>query len=416
MVNMQEIGKNAKAAARQLRTFDTAAKNALLMTIADRLETNRDTILAANKQDVEAAQAKGLPFAIVDRLDLQKRLDGVIADVRGVAELPDPVGEEFAHRTLLDGLNAHKRRVPLGVLGVIYESRPNVTVDIASLALKTGNAAIMRGGSETLNSNMILVDTIQAALEASGFPKAALQLIRDTDRKYVGELLTLHDYVDMIIPRGGAKLHDLCREQSTIPVITGGMGICHIYVDETADLTAALDVIENAKIQRPSACNAVSTLLVNRGIAETFVPDVIGRLKDRVTLKLDDNLSGFVNGDERVQQAAEGDFDIEWLDYIMGIKVVDDLSQAIDHIETHGTAHSDSILTQNPQSAERFLNEVDSAAVYVNASTRFTDGGALGLGAEVAVSTQKLHARGPMGLEELTTIKWIVQGEGHVRP
>ncbi len=416
-LDMQLIGQRAKAAARTMRPCTTQDKNHLLETIAEALETERERILAANAEDVAAAQERGLAYALVERLNLTKRLDGVIDDVRQVVTLPDPVGETFYEREVLPGLHAHRRRVPIGVLGVIYESRPNVTVDISSLALKTGNAVILRGGSETLKSNQALVQVIRGALETAGFPADAVQLIEDTDRRYVTELLRLDAYVDMIIPRGGAKLHQLCKEQATIPVIIGGMGICHLYVDDTADQSAALEVIHNAKVQRPSVCNAIETLLVQRSIAAGFVPRVIERLAgDNVTFKLDSALQALVNGAPNIELAGEGDWDVEWLDYILGIRVVDDLDAAIDHIETHGTAHSDGILTQDSASMERFLNEVDSAAVYVNASTRFTDGGALGMGAEVAVSTQKLHARGPMALEELTTYKWIVQGEHHIRP
>lgn len=415
-IDMIELGRRAKAAARAMRVFNTQQKNDLLNTIADSLDANRAHILAENEADIASGAEKGLTYALLDRLNLQKRLDGVIADVRSVVNLPDPVGQEFDSRTLQEGLTAHRRRVPIGVLGVIYESRPNVTVDISVLALKTGNAAILRGGSETLRTNIALVGAIQSALTSCGFPLDAVQLIADIDRKYIGELLKMHAYVDMIIPRGGAKLHDFCRENSTIPVIIGGIGICHLYIDDTADQIAALEVIHNAKTQRPSVCNALDTLLVQRDIAAAFVPKVIERLRaDNVTFKLDSELKGLLNGDEKLQLAADGDWDIEWMDYILGVKVVGDLDEAIEHIETHSTAHSDGILTQDTESATRFLNEVDSAAVYVNASTRFTDGGALGMGAEVAVSTQKLHARGPMALEELTTYKWIVQGQGHIR-
>lgn len=415
-IDMQALGKDAKAASRILRQFDTEAKNRLILAIADALEANRDKILAANAEDIRDGEANGMSSALLDRLNLQKRLDGVIADVRKVAELPDPVGERFEEKMMPNGLKVHKRRVPLGVLGGIYESRPNVTVDISVLALKTSNAVIMRGGSDTLKSNVALVDAIQSALQAEGFPPKSVQLIRDANRDYVNQLVKMHHYVDMLIPRGGNRLHEFCRENSTIPVITGGLGICHMYVDDTADLDTALEIIHNAKVQRPSVCNAIETLIVKRDIAQNFVPRVIERLKpDNVTFKLDTELGDLVNGDEKIQLAVEGDFDTEWLDYILGVKVVEGLDEAIEHIETHGTHHSDSILTNNMADAERFLNEVDSAAVYVNASTRFTDGSALGLGAEVAISTQKLHARGPMALEELTTYKWIIEGEGHIR-
>jgi glutamate-5-semialdehyde dehydrogenase len=416
-VDMQVLGKQAKAADHALRQFDTDAKNKALIAVADAIDANRDAILAANAADVDAGREAGLTSALLDRLNLARRLDGVIADVRSVATLPDPVGEEFEQKTLPNGLQVRKRRVPIGVLGVIYESRPNVTVDVASLSLKTSNAVILRGGSETLRSNVELVNTIKAALESVGFPPHAVQLIQDTDRRYVSELLRLSDYVDMIIPRGGNKLHTYCREYSTIPVITGGIGICHLYVDETADLDAAVAIVQNAKVQRPSVCNALDTLLVNNAIAADFVPRVVKRLTaDSVRFRLDTAASGLVNGAENVQPAADGDWDIEWLDLILGIRIVPDLDAALAHIREHGTAHSDGILTSEPTAMERFVNEVDSAAVYVNASTRFTDGSQLGLGAEIAISTQKLHARGPMGLYELTTYKWIIIGEGHVRP
>ncbi len=293
----------------------------------------------------------------------------------------------------------------------------SVTVDVAALALKTGNAVILRGGKETLRSNVALTDTMQGALAALDFPEHAIQLIRDSDRAYVRELLRLSDYVDMIIPRGGNALHTFCRENSTVPVITGGIGICHLYVDETADLDQALEVVYNAKVQRPSVCNALDTLLVQAPIAPTFVPRVVERLSEAsVRFKVDEDASEFLDGQPNVEPAGPGDWDVEWLDLILGIRVVPDLDTAISHIYEHSTDHSDGILSSDPAAIERFLNEVDSAVVYANASTRFTDGGQLGLGAEIAVSTQKLHARGPMGLTELTSYKWIVEGDGHVRP
>lgn len=417
-INMQVLGQRAKIAAAELRQFDTAAKNDALRAIADAIDANRVDILSANEMDMEDGRVAGLTPALLDRLNLARRLTGVTADVRRVAELPDPVGIEFAQRTLPNGLEVRKRRVPVGVLGVIYESRPNVTVDVAALALKTSNAVILRGGSETLRSNLALVDTIKAALDRTGFPADAVMLIRDTDRRYVGELLRLSDYVDMIIPRGGNRLHTFCRENSTIPVITGGIGICHLYVDDTADLAAAVDIVHNAKVQRPSVCNALDTLLVQDAVAAEFIPRVIERLAaDGVQFRLDERALALTAGaGDNIQVAEQGDWDIEWLDLILGIRVVPNLSTAIQHIQDHGTSHSDGILTNDADSIERFLNEIDSAAVYVNASTRFTDGSQLGLGAEIAISTQKLHARGPMGLEGLTTYKWLIVGEGHVRP
>lgn len=416
-IDMQALGQQARAAARILRSQPTTAKNAALLAIADAIDSHQAAILAANAADVTAGQLAGLSPAMIDRLNLAGRLAGITADVRRVAELPDPVGVEFDAHTLPNGLQVRKRRVPIGVLGVIYESRPNVTVDVAALALKTGNAVILRGGSETLRSNTALVDVIQDAVAGAGLPADAVQLIRDPDRRYVTELLRLSDYVDMIIPRGGNHLHQLCREQSTIPVITGGIGICHLYVDETADLAAAINVIHNAKVQRPTVCNALDTLLVQRNIADQFIPAVVDRLtRDGVTFRVDAEAAALLAGREQVTLAGPDDWDTEWLALILGIRIVPDLEAAIAHIQAHSTGHSDGILTTDPAAMARFLNEVDSAAVYVNASTRFTDGGQLGLGAEIAISTQKLHARGPMGLEELTTYKWIIVGENHIRP
>jgi glutamate-5-semialdehyde dehydrogenase len=416
-IDMQALGRQAKAAALALGRLDTSAKNQALCAVADAIDANSATILAANADDMADGAAAGLTSALLDRLNLAGRLGGITADVRRVAELPDPVGEEFDVQTMPNGLRIRKRRVPVGVLGVIYEARPNVTVDVAALALKTSNAVILRGGSETLRSNIALVDTIRAGLQSGGFPIDAVQLIHHTDRQYVRELLRLSDYVDMIIPRGGNALHTFCRENSTIPVITGGIGICHLYVDETADLTAAVNIVQNAKVQRPSVCNALDTLLVQESIAATVVPQVVDRLtQDGVQFRVDEQAYTLLAGRENVQLAGEGDWDTEWLDLILGIRIVPDLDTAMAHIQRHGTAHSDGILTTDAAAAARFVNEVDSAAVYVNASTRFTDGGQLGLGAEIAISTQKLHARGPMGLRELTTYKWIIVGEGHTRP
>lgn len=418
-VNMQQLGQQAKGAAAALRRFSTDQKSAALIAIADALDTNTPAILEANALDVADGRAAGLTPALLDRLNLAARMAGITSDVRRVAELDDPVGIEFDARRLPNGLSVRKRRVPIGVLGVIYEARPNVTVDVAALALKAGNAVILRGGSETLRSNAVLVDTINDALRSVGFPENAVQLIRDTDRGYVGELLRLGDFVDMIIPRGGNALHTFCREHSTIPVITGGIGICHLYVDDTVDQATAVAVVQNAKVQRPSVCNALDTLLVKDTIAAEFIPKVVERLaQDNVQFRVDDAAHAVLGntGHAIVRRAQDGDWDTEWLDLILGIRVVPDLDAAVAHIQAHSTAHSDGILSNDPEAAEYFLNEVDSAAVYVNASTRFTDGSQLGLGAEIAISTQKLHARGPMALEALTTYKWIIVGEGHVRP
>lgn len=417
-INLTEMGQRARAAARQLARATTAQKNTALLAIADALEANRAAILEVNALDTADARAAGTsPHYVKDRLDLEKRMDGVIADVRKVADLPDPVGLEFDTQTLASGLKVSKRRTPLGVLGVIYEARPQVTVDVAALALKSGNAVILRGGSEVLRSNLELVRVLKEAMTSAGLPADAFQYIASTDRRYVGEMLRLHQHIDMIIPRGGNSLHTFCRENSTIPVITGGIGICHLYVDAAAKLDDALAIIHNAKTQRPAVCNALDTLLVNQQIAAEFLPRVVEHLgRDSVVFKAEPRAYAIVGGDARVEAAGPEDFDTEWYALILGLKVVNSLDEAIDHIRQHSTQHSDGILTQDMDAASRFLDEVDSAAVYVNASTRFTDGSALGLGAEIAISTQKLHARGPMALQELTTYKWVIIGDGHVRP
>ena len=418
LVNLTDMGQRARAAAVELARLTTEQKNAALLAIADALDANRDELVAVNALDIADAEANGIDALYIrDRLNLERRMDSMIRDVRKVADLHDPVGLESDERMLMDGLKAYKRRTPLGVLGVIYEARPQVTVDVASLALKTGNATILRGGKEVLRSNMALVRVLSEALASQGLPAEAFQYISSTDRRYVGEMLSMHEYIDMIIPRGGNSLHNFCRENSTIPVITGGIGICHLYVDETAKLDAALEVIHNAKTQSPAVCNALDTVLVNQQVAAEFLPRVVDYLgKDHVIFKAEPRAMVILDGDDRVEDAGPEDFDTEWYALILGLKVVDSLDEAIQHIRDHSTQHSDGILTQNMADAAIFMNEIDSAAVFVNASTRFNDGSALGLGAEIAISTQKLHARGPMALCELTTYKWIVIGDGHVRP
>lgn len=424
-INMELIGKQARFASRKLARLSSEGKNAALLAIADGLQTASAEILQANAKDITEGKEAGLTAALLDRLTLNPtRLEGIISDLRGVAGLPDPVGETFEAQTLPNGLQVHKQRVPLGVLAVIYEARPNVTIDVAGLAIKTGNAVILRGGSETLNSNRALVAVIRQALQTCELPADIVQFIDDPDRALVGELLQMHEYVDMLIPRGGAALHRFCRENSRIPVITGGIGICHLFVDATADLEAAVNVIQNAKVQRPSVCNALDTVLVHREIAGAFLPAMAERLhQSGVSLRADPGAISFLAQSskegglpEYITPAGLQDFDTEWLSLILGVKVVADMDEAIAHIEAHSTAHSDGILTRDEAHAQRFVSEVDSAAVYVNASTRFTDGAQLGLGAEVAISTQRLHARGPMGLRELTTYKWVIHGNNHVRP
>lgn len=416
---LTDMGRRAQSASQQLALASTETKNQTLRTLADLLADARADVLAANGKDIEAGRQAGLSDALIDRLMLNdKRIDALAADLRHLAELPDPVGEHYDETVLSNGLRLHKQRVPLGVLGVIYESRPNVTMDVAGLSIKTGNAAILRGGSETIGSNRVLVGLVQKALVASDLSADTIQFIDDPDRARVLDLLKLHEYVDIIIPRGGARLHHFCRENSQIPVITGGIGICHLFVDQSADLDASLPVIHNAKTQRPSVCNALDVVLVHRAVAGDFLLRVVDALgKDGVTFRADPSALPFL-GDPlpaSVQPAGPDDFDTEWVSLVLSLKVVDGLDDAIAHIGAHSTDHSDGILTEDAANAARFVNEVDSAAVYVNASTRFTDGGQFGLGAEVAVSTQRLHVRGPMGLRELTTYKWVAQGDYHVR-
>ncbi|KOY38154.1 glutamate-5-semialdehyde dehydrogenase, partial [Vibrio parahaemolyticus] len=386
----------------------TKQKNQALAIIADELEANSAAILAANAKDIELGREAGLTDALLDRLLLnEERLTAIANDVRNVISLNDPVGSEIDSKVLENGMSLSRRRVPLGVVGVIYEARPNVTIDIAALCLKTGNASILRGGKETFFSNMELVKVIQSALAKANLPAASVQYIEKPDRELVSQLLKLDDYVDMIIPRGGAGLHKMCKENSTIPVIIGGFGISHIFVDESADLEKSLNVVENSKVQRPSACNSLDTLLVHEKIAAQFLPMIVERMNDKVTFVTEPKAKALMPQATQIRDAVEGDFDTEWLSYTLGVKVVSDVKDAIDHMRVHNASHSDAIMTNSLENSELFINSVGSAAVYVNASTRFTDGAQFGLGAEVAVSTQKLHARGPMGLEELTSYKWV---------
>lgn len=402
------MGKAAKDAAFELATASTAQKNQALAIIADELEANSAAILAANAKDIELGLEAGLTDALLDRLLLnEERLTAIANDVRNVISLNDPVGSEIDSKVLENGMSLSRRRVPLGVVGVIYEARPNVTIDIAALCLKTGNASILRGGKETFFSNMELVKVIQSALAKANLPAASVQYIEKPDRELVSQLLKLDDYVDMIIPRGGAGLHKMCKENSTIPVIIGGFGISHIFVDESADLDKSLNVVENSKVQRPSACNSLDTLLVHEKIAAQFLPMIVERMNDKVTFVTEPKAKALMAQATQIRDAVEGDFDTEWLSYTLGVKVVSDVKDAIDHMRVHNASHSDAIMTNSLENSELFINSVGSAAVYVNASTRFTDGAQFGLGAEVAVSTQKLHARGPMGLEELTSYKWV---------
>ncbi|MFT6985087.1 MAG: glutamate-5-semialdehyde dehydrogenase [Psychromonas sp.] len=415
-MNLQTIGKLAKEASYELAIADSNQKNSALEAIALALEANESEIVEANKLDIQAGIDAGLTDALLDRLLLDEtRLAGVIGDLRSVINLADPVGEEFDSKLLENGLKLSKRRVPVGVIGVIYEARPNVTIDIAALCLKTGNASILRGGKETIRSNMVLVKVIQSALQTVGLPKSAVQYIENTDRALVGELLKMDNYVDMIIPRGNAGLQKFCKENSTIPVIIGGIGICHMFMEQSADFDKSLAIIANAKIQRPSVCNSLDTLLVDEKIAATFLPKLADYIVPKGVTLVAESKAKAILGDKAVV-AQEGDFSREWLSLNLGVKVVTGLNEALTHIRDHSSEHSEAILTNDFSIANKFVNAVNSSAVYVNASTRFTDGSQFGLGAEVAVSTQKLHARGPMGLQELTTYKWIGIGDYLVRP
>ena len=414
-MNLIAMGQAARAAAFELAVTSTALKNQALLAMADELESQQSAILQANELDITAARDSGMSEALLDRLLLNpSRLAGIVADVRKVVTLDDPVGCELESRLLENGLRLSRRRVPIGVIGVIYEARPNVTIDIAALCLKTGNASILRGGRETFHSNMALVAVIQVALAKCGLPAAAVQYIESPDRALVSELLRLDQYVDMIIPRGGANLHKLCKEQSSIPVIIGGFGVSHLFVDASADLARSVEVIDNAKVQRPSACNALDTLLVHEAVAEAFLPLLVARMNERgVALVAESRAHELLQraGAKSLRPAGAEDFDTEWLSLTLGVKLVSGVAEALAHLREHNACHSDAILTNDLAHAEQFINGAGSAAVYVNASTRFTDGAQFGLGAEVAVSTQKLHARGPMGLTELTSYKWIGQAD-----
>ncbi len=421
MIDLDQMGQRARAAARRLGLLGTEQKNAALEAIAQALTARGEEVLAANALDMERGRAAGTAAALLDRMLLTpQRLAAIAADVRNVARLPDPVGELYEPDTLPNGLRLHKRRVPFGVIGVIYEARPNVTVDVAALCLKSGNATILRGGKEIGHSCAALVALIRDALAQTGIPADAVQVIDDPDRALVERLLRLDRYVDMIIPRGGAALQQFCREHGTVPVITGGIGVCHIYVDRAADAEQVVPIVRNAKVQRPSVCNALDTLLVHRAAAQLLPAVAADLLEHGVELRADEDALALLRAaglaSERLVPARPEDFGVEFLSLVCSVRVVDDLEAALDHIARYGSGHSEAILTEEPAAAETFVAAVDASVVLVNASTRFNDGAQMGLGAEIAISTQKLHARGPMALRELTTYKWVIQGDGHVRP
>lgn len=413
-MTVAQMGTAAREAARGLARMGTLQKNAVLEAMAEALLASQDTILAANARDVTRARENGLSEALIDRLRLTpERLAGTAQGVREVAALEDPVGEGVRHWRRPNGLEITEVRVPLGVVGIIYESRPNVTADAAALCLKAGNAVILRGGTESIDTNTALADTLIAAGEGAGMPPGALQLIRDTDRQRVTELVRLNGLVDVVIPRGGPGLKKAIIASATVPVIETGAGVCHIFVDESADGGQAEAIILNAKVQRPGVCNAMETLLVHRGVAARILPGVgAALLAAGVELRGCEETRRWL---PEARPATEADWEEEYLSLILAIRVVDSLDEAIDHIYRYGTGHSEAILTRDYSNARRFQAQVDAAAVYVNASTRFTDGSEFGFGAEIGISTQKLHARGPMGLRELTTSKYLITGDGQIR-
>jgi glutamate-5-semialdehyde dehydrogenase len=417
---LEEKARAAKVASRRMAYLSTEVKNLALHNIAPDLLARRDEILAANEIDRREAEASGMSAAMLDRLLLSaSRLEGTAQDVLAVAALPDPVGEVFDMRTLPNGLQLGRKRVPLGVIGAIYESRPNVTVDISCLCLKSGNAVILRGGKEAIHSNTALAKVVQEACLRAGVPDGAVQFIENTDRSLVNQLLKMGDAIDLIIPRGGAELIRFVTENATMPVVSGGIGVCHTYVDRSADVAQAMAIAVNAKVQRPTVCNALDTLLVHADIAERYLPLLAAEwAKAGVEMHCDERAGSILKqySSLKLSPAAEEDWGKEFLSLVAAVKVVGSLDEALEHIERYGSGHSEAIVTEEYGAAIRFLNEVDAACVYVNASTRFTDGGQFGLGAEVGISTQKLHARGPLGVKELTTYKWIIFGSGQVRP
>ncbi len=412
-----EKARAAKAASRLLAVIPTAAKNAALAAMAGALRREAGGILKANARDVAAAGANGMEASTVDRLMLdESRVEGMATALEDVIALPDPIGETISGGFVESGLEIVRRRVPLGVVGIIYESRPNVTVDIAGICLKSGSAVVLRGGSEALRSNRVLRDVVYEASLGAGMPPGWLGLVESADRALVGEMLNLKTYLDVIIPRGGAGLVSFVAENATVPVLETGFGVCHTYVHAAADLNKASDIVFNAKVRRPSICNALDSLIVDRTVAADFLPLIAARLVEGgVEVRATAEAAAMVGDAATVTPATDDDFDTEFLSLRMVVSLVDGLEGALAHIEKHGSGHSEAIVTEHQPAARRFLNEVDAGAVFLNASTQFTDGGEFGLGAEIGISTQKLHARGPMGLNEMTTYKWIVVGDGHVR-
>ncbi len=413
MTYLEILGSEAKKAEAAIRGIPQNTKNRALAAIADGLIENAELIIEDNKKDLEKAKANHMSEAMRDRLSLDiKRIKDMAEGVRKVIGLPDPVGRVLGGKELPNGLKVIKKAVPLGVVGIIFESRPNVTVDAAALCLKSGNVAVLRGGSDAINSNKRLVSVMRSALSSAGVDENAVSLVEDTSRECVSELLKLNRYIDVLIPRGGHGLIQNVINNSTIPVIQTGEGNCSVYVDRAADIAMAVNIADNGKTQRPSVCNAIENLLVHEEIAEEFLKALDEKWKGKVRIYADESASKYINAD---REATEEDYKTEFLDYVISIKTVKDVSEAINFINRYGTRHSECIVTNDIKNAELFKQAVDAAAVYVNASTRFTDGGEFGLGAEIGISTQKLHARGPMGLEEMTTYKYLIDGSGQIR-
>ncbi len=414
MENMEELGKRARAASLKLAVLSEDEKNKALKNVAKALSDAADRIIAANEKDMENAKTNGMRPAMMDRLSLDAGRVADMADgVSSVADLPDPVGDVINEWERPNGLKISIRRVPIGVIGIVYESRPNVTSDAFAISFKTGNACILRGGSDSIHSSVTIGDVIRESLEEQGIDPDCVQVVSDPDRKYVTEMLHLNDYIDLIIPRGSERLIDHVVKNSSVPVIETGTGNNHVYVDEFADLDMAVDIVDNSKTQRISVCNALENVIIHNAVLNDFLPRLTDRLKEKnVEMRGDERA---LKADDRLVAASDEDWSTEYLDYILAVKTVDSIEEAIEHINKYNTGHSDAIVTENAENAEKFLSEVDSACVYVNASTRFTDGGEFGFGAEIGISTQKIHARGPMGLEQMTSVKYIIRGNGQIR-
>ena len=419
MKTIEDLGRDAKLAARKLAASSGADRRSAIYKIAKALIDSEEEIIAENSKDVSNGKDKGLSEAMLDRLIITpKSLRAMSSDTLKVADLDDPVGEMIEMKTMANGLQVGRKRVPLGVIGVIYESRPNVTVDISVLCLKSGNAVILRGGSEAFHSNQVLARVIRTAISEIDIPEDSVQIVQSAERSLVSEMLKLDEYIDLMVPRGGQDLVNMVAAESTMPSITGGVGVCHTYVDGEASLDMAVEIVNNAKVQRPSVCNALDTVLVHSSLAPDYLPRMAESLAVAgVELRCDTRALSMLGPREDIKliPAEDDDWDTEHLSLVAGVKIVDSLDEAINHIENHGTGHSEAIVTDNYSTADRFVREVDASAVMVNASTRFNDGGQFGLGAEVAISTNKMHARGPMGLKEITSDKWVVLGNGQIR-